>query len=214
MITWNLRDACGIRPDDPVVRRLDFDEPVTRRESASRLRKPVSVYERLLGGPRIASGVSKPPLGPRPTSVTVPRSRPAPRPVRRAPICPIQKTAPRRVESIFIENSAVESDGEGGDVESRCSTPDPSEVLPVELPVSEPVEQHASPEPVKKKDHSVRCDLCCLLLVNDRQLPSHRQSKRCRQRILRNLPRRCRTCDRVFDTHHDLVKHQQCKKHS
>ena len=91
----------------------------------------------------------------------------------------------------FIDDSAIESDGEGGDVPSALSSPDRSKTLKF-----------------------VNCDLCGLEVSSDLQLEKHRGSKKCRKLRSRgkSIPK-CRTCSKVFVSTHDLRRHQLAENH-
>ena len=69
-----------------------------------------------------------------------------------------------RKKSKFIDDSAVESDGEGGDISSNHTSP---EVSALEFPNSLPLQ-------------FVLCDLCNLKLSGEKQLSKHRNSHKCR----------------------------------
>jgi len=101
------------------------------------------------------------------------------------------KNAQERKRSIFIDDCAIESDGEGGDIPSVHSSPDRSTILKF-----------------------VICDLCSLEVSSAKQLEKHRGSKKCRKlRKQGKTTIKCNTCNKVFISTHDLLRHQFSKKH-
>ncbi len=96
-----------------------------------------------------------------------------------------------RKKSKFIDDSAVESDGEGGDVPSVHSSPDRSQELKF-----------------------VNCDLCGLEVSSDKQLEKHRGNKKCRKLRSQGKPTpKCHTCSKIFVSVHDLRRHKVAKNH-
>ena len=97
----------------------------------------------------------------------------------------------QRTRSKFIDDSAVESDGEGGDIPSLQSSPDCSKTLKF-----------------------VNCNLCGLEVSSNLQLQKHRGSKKCRK--LNDLGKttiKCYTCCKIFVSTHDLHRHRSAKNH-
>ena len=121
----------------------------------------------------------------------------------------------------FLDLSAVESDGEGGDIQSIASTLDLSEVpdsSPVDLDTSENTSRHHNKVPAKSPRDTqapriVVCDLCHLKLSSKTQLLDHRGKKRCKNRTERQVEHICPTCSKKFDTIHNLKKHTKARGH-
>ena len=96
-----------------------------------------------------------------------------------------------RPKSKFVDDSAIESDGEGGNVPSVQSSPDRSKDLKF-----------------------VNCDLCGLEVSSNLQLERHRGSKKCRKLRSQGKPApKCFTCSKVFVSTHDLRRHKFARNH-
>ena len=143
----------------------------------------------------------------------------------------------RRFNNLFLDLSAVESDGEGGDVSSAPSTPEvvPDSPVQANRPIAQKCPRtppprlsnfqiddidspalECQPPSVKNKSGkcpSTVCDLCELVLTSKDQLNSHRGAKRCRNRADRKVTHICPTCKKSFDTVHNLNKHCKARNH-
>ena len=106
-----------------------------------------------------------------------------------------------RKKNPFIDDSAIESDGEGGDIHSTTTTPSNS-------PPPSPKYLATPPRPTSTK---VSCDLCGHTL-HQKLLNKHRNSKRCR--AIRQFAKpsfKCSHCPRSFNSTHDRAKHIKSK---
>lgn len=133
----------------------------------------------------------------------------------------------------FIDDSAIESDGEGGDIPSDNSDAEEEFAPPLKTePISKPFalpplrSKSVSRPPtsfkplsveikpiVKKKPNTVLCNLCRLSCLNLKQLEAHRGGRKCRNRSERQIDHICGTCRKSFDTLHNLTKHKRARKH-
>ena len=96
----------------------------------------------------------------------------------------------QRKKSKFIDDSAIESDGEGGDIPSTQSSVDRSKVLKF-----------------------VNCNLCGLQVSCDQQLDKHRGSKKGRKLQDKSKANRCYACHKGFVSSHDRHRHKPAKNH-
>ena len=112
-----------------------------------------------------------------------------------------QPTKPRR-KSVFIDDSAIESDGQGGDIASVASSQDCDNQVP-------------SANDIKPLVKPVKCDRCNLVLSGPDQLKSHFKGKRCNRRFnhlnkeVQSFP--CVYCFKVCSNRHDLNRHVDLK---
>ncbi len=95
-----------------------------------------------------------------------------------------------RKKSVFIDDSAIESDGDGNDIPSTQSTPERCSELKF-----------------------VNCGLCGLEVSSEIQLKKHRGSKKCRKLQDQGKTIKCNTCNKIFVSTHDLHRHKLAKNH-
>ena len=105
-----------------------------------------------------------------------------------------------RKKSKFIDDSAIESDGEGGDIQSTQTSPDISIIQ--DLPIVP-----------RGQAKFVNCDLCGLLVSGKLQLNKHRGKKKCRRLADSKKLHKCHTCKKTFNCSNDLNRHKIQKKH-
>lgn len=110
------------------------------------------------------------------------------------------KEKPRK-KSTFIDNSAVEDDGDGGDISSRNTTPEKEkEIIDI-----------ISPSKIKTK--SVLCADCGKFVSGPKALLKHQESKKCKNRSKGFKQFSCHKCGRKFNNRHDLESHRSsCSK--
>lgn len=244
-------EGVNISPKDPVIRKLDFDNDVpVKVYPPTPNPKVVAKFKRWLAKVR-APRKPKPKTSPlgfksnphslRPIglkSCIIKDHHPIKKPtlIRSKPIQergqPAQATIPRR-KNLFVDDSAIESDGEGGDINSVSTTPERTErkihfldALPAipRRPAAPPVVNSDSPAPVidirtpspsrvttAPKSKTI-CDLCDTILSGPEQLKKHRNSKKCRKKANRksisNKELKCSTCSKAFLSIHNLHTHK------
>ena len=109
---------------------------------------------------------------------------------------------PPRRSNRFVDDSAIESDGEGGDIPSSATTPRPSR----------------SPSPVRVrsvqksiiKANKPKCSICNLSFSGPMQEAIHLKSKK-HLKQARNSSGLCITCEHFFTSQHNLRYHK-CSK--
>ena len=115
----------------------------------------------------------------------------------------------RPVRSVFIDDSAIESDGEGGDVEStpttpassRPSSPTSSTVLPARPTIKKS----------KLKKPREHCKTCNRYFDGPKQLAFHYKSKPHLKKLRNTGDSLCKFCGKVFLSKHNLATHK-CHK--
>lgn len=149
------------------------------------------------------------------------------------PTRPTLRSVPApRPKNPFIDDSAIESDGEGGDISSTATTPEKIPFIPISSalpkppplrsiplfrsipppPPPPPTRFLATPRIVKEISKPVCCDLCGLRVSSKAQLPHHRNTRRCTARQNYNtLTSPCKVCNRKFNNIHDRKKHFRSK---
>ena len=121
-----------------------------------------------------------------------------------------------RAKISFIDDSGVESDGQGGDIPSRATTPQHS---PTSSPLPSPP---ASPSPtqtplpvkkslLKKPRKNCYCKDCNLFVSGPLQLDIHKKSKKHLKQLRNSTSTHCTQCNRFFQSRHNLVNHK-CDK--
>ncbi len=120
---------------------------------------------------------------------------------------------PARKKNQFIDDAAIESDGEGGDVPSRASTPNhsrppsplqasniPTVPLSVELPIKK----------TKVKKPKEYCKTCNRFFDGIKQLEGHNKSKKHLKQVRNSTSTNCKQCNRFFTSRHNFASHK-CK---
>jgi len=103
---------------------------------------------------------------------------------------------PPRRSNRFVDDTAIESDGEGGDIPSSVTTPQPSRPpSPDRLP------------PIKKTIEKPKCYSCNKTFSGPKQLDIHLKSKKHWKQV-RNTSTLCITCGRFFSSKHNLRTHK------
>lgn len=115
---------------------------------------------------------------------------------------------PRRKHPL-VDISAVESDGEGGDIDSVVTTPEVAPSLEPTIPRVRPT--ISKPKiPVFK----VTCEHCGTVTSSQKQLRQHQIGKKCRKiqgrRGIANIDLVCPTCRKTFPSLHNFHNHN-CK---
>lgn len=124
----------------------------------------------------------------------------------------VQAPPPRKSHPL-IDDSAIESDGQGGDLDSTTTTPEVNvspEVIEIDSPNPPP------PKPIvsalKSKNPRVACDICGHFVSNSHQLRQHQNGKKCRAKTARrnisNIDLYCSTCKKTFLTIHNFHNHK------
>ena len=177
------------RPEDRIYKL--YNEPVCRKLDFSILDNDYDIRRRRLSVFQPHQRRSSPR-----------RFNPRPQPRRRHPL---------------IDDSAIESDGEGGDISSTATTPE--RPLPPPRKAKKVVVKFRSiprPKPLPVKRTIVKfeksCDLCGLVVEGKRQLERHRGRKKCvRRQEFKKSVSPCVVCQRKFDTRANKTKHTSSK---
>jgi len=140
-----------------------------------------------------------------------------------AKYAPQFRSQPTRNKNPLIDDSAVESDGEGGDIPSRATTPErsvPSSPARTTPPTPHQTEDtpstNCTPLPVKKvklkkpRPNSY-CKECVLFFSGPKQLNVHEKSKKHLKQLRNGTSTHCTQCNRFFQSRHNLVNHK-CEK--
>ena len=192
------------RPEDRIYKL--YNEPVCRKLDFSILDNDCDIRRRRLSVFQPHQRRSSPRrFNPRSQLRPQPRPRPRPQPRRRHPL---------------IDDSAIESDGEGGDISSTATTPErpsPPPRKPNKVVVKfRSIPRPPSPKPLPVKRTIVKfektCDLCGLLVEGKRQFERHRGNKKClRRQEFKKTISPCGICARKFDTRANKKKHISSK---
>ena len=183
------------RPEDRIYKL--YNEPVCRKLDFSILDNDYDIRKRRLSVFQPHQRRSSP-------RRFNPRPQPRPQPRRRHPL---------------IDDSAIESDGEGGDISSTATTPEqPSPVKPTKpiVVMFRSIPRPPSPKPLPVKRTIVKfektCDLCGLHVEGKRQFECHRGKKKClRRQEFKKTISPCGICARKFDTRANKKKHISSK---
>ena len=141
--------------------------------------------------------------------------------------CDLKHRLPRK-KSIFVDDSAIEDDGFGGDIKSTTTTPcnTPPEVIivpdspvkPLVLPPNQARTQGTTQDlPPVRTIHKpqVTCDICGTKASSKYQIAQHQKGKKCRAKAARlqlaNKNLFCSTCKFCFKSLHDFHNHK-CRK--
>ena len=141
--------------------------------------------------------------------------------------CDLKYRIPRK-KSIFIDDSAVEDDGFGGDIKSTTTTPctTPPEVVlvqdspvkPLALPPTQALTQGTTqnlPPVATIRKPQVTCEICGTKASSKYQIAQHQKGKKCRSKAARlrfaNKNLFCSTCRFGFKSLHDFHNHK-CRK--
>ena len=117
----------------------------------------------------------------------------------------------RRRKFLFVDDSAIESDGEGGDVVSTPTTTAgsrPSSPVPVEASISIPVIDLLVRSPIAKPPRP-RCYTCNTDLSGPKQLQVQLRGKKHKIKIRNScLSSSCKLCGHCFTSNHNLSNHK------
>lgn len=101
-----------------------------------------------------------------------------------------------RLQSISVDISAVEDDGDGGDISSRNTTPEKQvEIIDIISPPN-------------TKTTSVQCADCGKFVSGPKALPKHQASKKCKNRAKGYKQFSCHKWGKKFNNRHDLERHR------
>ena len=127
----------------------------------------------------------------------------------------------RRKKCRFIDDTAIESDGEGGSIDSANSTPYST---PYNTPPSSPPRTPIGPRNSNSKNkfsgkkprsEFLSCILCTIKCNRVNQYKRHLQGKKHQKNLLKskstNPDFECELCFQEFDNYHNLSTHK-CKK--
>lgn len=120
-----------------------------------------------------------------------------------------------RKKSIFVDDSAIEDDGSGGDIKSTTTTP-PEVIRIPDTPAETlilPRTQHLPPIPrITKSKPPVFCDICGQKASSEYQIKQHQKGKKCKTKAARiNIANKnlfCSTCKSNFKTLHNFHGHK------
>ena len=111
----------------------------------------------------------------------------------------------------FVDNSAIESDGEGGDVASLATTPESSRPsTPIRTPTPS-IRLQVQPSIVKRvkvKKPKEHCQTCNRYFDGSKQLDIHLKSKKHWKAVRNSQSSHCVTCNRLFTSYHNLRAHK------
>ena len=118
---------------------------------------------------------------------------------------------PRRRKLLFVDESAIESDGEGGDGASTPTTPAssrPSSPGRVETPSSIPVIDLSVRSPIAKPPRP-RCEYCKPDFSGPKQLQVHLKGKKRKIKVRNScLSSSCKLCGHYFTSNHNFNNHK------
>ena len=118
---------------------------------------------------------------------------------------------PRRSKFLFIDDSGIESDGEGGDVFSTPTTSAssrPSSPGRVEAPSSIPTIDSSVRSPIAKAPRA-RCEYCNTEFSGPEQLQVHLKGKKHKKKVRNScLSSCCKLCRRCFTSNHNFINHK------
>ena len=120
---------------------------------------------------------------------------------------------PARKKNQFIYGAAIESDGEGGDVPSKATTPAHSRAsTPPRIQSTPKIDLSAQPSLAKKtKIKKVKtdfCSICSRYFDGPKQLAVHLKSKPHWKQVRNCKPTTCVTCGHFFTSGHNLGTHK------
>ena len=136
------------------------------------------------------------------------------------------QSEPPRKKHKFIDDSAIESDGEGGDIQSTTTSPpnspppspqrteeNLSESVPtLSSPTNEGQNVISSKKKIRRAVPNSTCALCGVFASGPHQLEQHLKSKNHKKRARRiELPNStlyCSTCNYSFDNFHNFNNHK------
>ena len=118
---------------------------------------------------------------------------------------------PRRRKFLFVDDSAIESDGEGGDVVSTPTTPAssrPSSPGRVEAPSSIPVIDLSVRSPIAKPPRP-RCYTCNTDFSGPKQFQVHIKGKKHKIKVRNScLSSSCKLCGHCFTSNYNFNNHK------
>ena len=118
---------------------------------------------------------------------------------------------PRRRKFLFVDDSAIESDGEGGDVASTPTTPAssrPPSPDRVEAPSSIPVIDLSVQAPIAKPPRP-RCYACNTDFSGPKQFQVHINGKKHKKNVRNScLSSICKLCGHFFTSNHNFNNHK------
>ena len=121
------------------------------------------------------------------------------------------RARPRKKNNL-IDDSAVESDGEGGDIESSPTTPAnsrPSSPTPTSSVTTAQVNTQSIRKTIVKKPRAnSHCTVCNIFVSGPKQLDIHYKSKKHKKTLGRSKSSSCRQCNRFFTSYHNLKNHK------
>ena len=186
-----------VKDSDPVVKKLDFSDSPPRPASPKvRFYPPTPNPKVVRAFKKVLANLRKPPVPKVKVVAGITKNPHFLRPIG-LKSCKIKENYPLtpepRKKNALIDDSAVESDGEGGDISSRCTTLAPAPPL--------------TPA-IKKTKERVICDICGATASSIHQLKQHQKGKKCRSKANRknfpNVDLFCPTCKKSFSSLHNF----------
>ncbi len=125
---------------------------------------------------------------------------------------PTFRSQPPRAKNSLIDDSAVESDGEGGDIPSRATTPPNSRPTSPVLPITPtpPIDLSIQVPIVKRKIKKPKehCKTCNRFFDGIKQLDFHKKSKKHLKQVRNSATTTCKQCNRFFTSRHNFSTHK------
>jgi len=119
-----------------------------------------------------------------------------------------------QLKNSLIDDSAVESDGEGGDIPSQATTPSnsrptsPARIISptpsIDLSIQVPIVKKKS-KIKKPKEH---CKTCNRFFDGIKQLEFHKKSKKHLKQVRNSVSTTCKQCNRLFTSRHNFSTHK------
>ena len=119
------------------------------------------------------------------------------------------RSQPIRKKNPLIDDSAVESDGEGGDIASRATTPASSRPSsPVHIPTNLSVQVPIAKKKTILKRPKEHCQTCNRFFDEIKQLEIHLRSKKHLKQVRNSVSTHCKLCNHFFTSKHNLATHK------
>ncbi len=117
---------------------------------------------------------------------------------------------PTRARSLFFDESAVESDEEGGEIPSRATTPSRSRpTSPPRTPTYTPsVQVPINRKKSKLKKPTEHCKACNRFFDCIKELEIHLNSRKHLKQIRNSSSTHCKQCNHFFTSKHNFVTHK------
>ena len=127
---------------------------------------------------------------------------------------PSFRSQPPRARNTFIDDAAIESDGEGGGIASRATTlPSSIPSSPARLPtptIDLSIEVLIVKTKRKVRKPNEHCKTCNRFVNGIKQLEFHLKFKKHLKQVRNSVSTNCKTCNSFFTSKHNFANHK-CK---